>query len=217
MIELAGISKHYLYHGQTIPVLSNVDLKITKGECVCLTMPSGTGKTTLLNIIGGMIVPTSGKVVVDATDLTSIPQHFLAKYRSTKVGFIFQQFNLLANFTVEENLYFPIVPTGRSINSQKKKIKELLNRLQISHRAAFHVNLLSGGEQQRVAVARALINNPEIIIADEPFSNLDPENTSFILDIFNELKKEGKTFILSATSSLMGTTGDFIDREITAW
>lgn len=217
MIELNNISKRYLYHGHTINVLSKVNLTIANGECVCLTMPSGTGKTTLLNIIGGMIVPTSGTVLIDNTDLTRLPQHFLAKYRLTKVGFIFQQFNLLSNFTVEENLFFPIVPTGRSLSSQKRKIKELLDRLQISHRCDFHVNLLSGGEQQRVAVARALINDPEIIIADEPFSNLDQKNTGLILEIFNELKKEGKTFIFSATSSIKEQTANFIDREITAW
>jgi len=217
MIELINVIKKYQYHGKTINVLSNVNLKINKGECVCLAMPSGAGKTTLLNIIGGMVASSSGSVRINSTDITRLPQHFLAAYRLKKIGFIFQQFNLLPHYTVMENLYFPLIPAGKQLHAERKRIETLLDRLKISHRADFHVNLLSGGEQQRAAVVRALINNPEIIIADEPFSNLDPENTAFILEIFKELKNEGKTFIISTTTTLMKQANGFIDREITRW
>ena len=214
MIELTNVSKCYRHRRQTVKVLDNVNLKILKGECVCIRAPSGTGKTTLLNIIGGMLAPTAGTVKVNDTTLTALPQHFLSEYRRNNVGFVFQQFNLLDNLTVMENLFLPLVPTGKALKIEKEKISKLLEKLQISHRYDFEINYLSGGEQQRVAVARALVNDPEIIIADEPFSNLDEGNTRFILDIFRELKTRGKTFVISATSPRSDLEEDFIDRDI---
>ena len=214
MIELTNVSKHYRHRRQTVNVLNKVNLKIKKGECVCIRAPSGTGKTTLLNIIGGMLAPTAGTVKVNDTTLTALPQHFLSEYRRNNVGFVFQQFNLLDNLTVMENLFLPLVPTGKALKIEKEKISKLLEKLQISHRYDFEINYLSGGEQQRVAVARALVNDPEIIIADEPFSNLDEGNTRFILDIFRELKTRGKTFVISATSPRSDLEEDFIDRDI---
>lgn len=217
MIELIGISKSYRYQGRTIPVLSNVNLTITDGQCICFRRASGTGKTTLLNIIGGMVAPTAGQVKIDSQEITSLPQQFLSAYRRNHVGFIFQQFNLLDHFTVMENLYFPLVPTGRRLHADRHRIMNLLERLQIGHRSDFNVNFLSGGEQQRVAVARALINEPDIIIADEPFSNLDLGNAKLILDIFKELKVAGKTFVISATSFHADLEKGFVDREICEW
>jgi len=214
IIELIDIIKSYRYRGQTVNVLSDVNMQIEKGESVCIRGQSGTGKTTLLNIIGGMTAPSSGIVKVNGTNLTSLPQHFLSEYRRKNVGFIFQQFNLLYNFTVMENLLFPLIPSGKSLKNEKEKIINLLDRLQIAHREGFYVNYLSGGEQQRVAIARAMVNDPEIIIADEPFSNLDIKNTEFILEIFSELKKRGITFVISSVSLPSGLEKNFIDRDI---
>ena len=214
MIELTNVSKRYRHRRRTVKVLNNVNLKIKMGECVCIRAPSGTGKTTLLNIIGGMLAPTTGTVKVNDATLTALPQHFLSEYRRKNVGFVFQQFNLLGNLTVMENLFLPLIPTAKTLKIEKEKIMKLLEKLQISHRYDFEANYLSGGEQQRVAVARALVNDPEIIIADEPFSNLDEGNTRFILGIFRELKARGKTFVISATSPRSDLEEGFIDRDI---
>lgn len=198
MIELIDVTKKYKYRGQYVKILDNINLNINKGESICIQGISGKGKTTLLNIIGGMLVPTSGIVNVNGTNLVNLPQHFLSEYRRNNVGFIFQQFNLLYNFTVMENLLFPLLPSGKSLKAEKDKIFALLDRLHLGHRTNFPVNHLSGGEQQRVAIARALVNNPKIIIADEPFSNLDGMNTKLIIELFNSLKSKGKTFIISS-------------------
>ena len=226
MIELINVSKRYRYRRQTVDVLNNVNLKIKKGECVCIRAPSGTGKTTLLNIIGGMLAPTRSSVMQSSCRRvpakrpsrglpTAIPMiQPPAEYRRNNVGFVFQQFNLLDNLTVMDNLFLPLVPTGKTLKTEKGRISKLLEKLQISHRYDFEINYLSGGEQQRVAVARALVNDPEIIIADEPFSNLDEGNTRFILDIFRELKARGKTFVISATSPRSDLEEGFIDRDI---
>lgn len=214
MIEIINLIKMYQWHGQKIKVLDKVNLNIKKGECICLKGPSGIGKSTLLNIIGGMLVPTSGDVKVDGESLPSLPQNFLSQYRQNKVGFIFQQFNLLYNFTVLENVFFPVIPTGRSFNQVEKRILTLLKRLQILKRKNFNVNHLSGGEQQRVAVARALVNDPDLIIADEPFSNLDLKNAEFIMKLFKELKSKRKTFVIASHSSFFDKKKRFIDREV---
>jgi len=214
MIELSDVSKNYLYRGETVRVFANINLRIEKGEGVCLRGHSGTGKTTLLNIIGGMLAPSSGRVNVNGADLTRMPQHFLAQFRRKHIGFIFQQFNLLYHFTVMENLLFPLIPSGKRLSEEKPRIMELLDRLQIRHRAGFYINYLSGGEQQRVAIARAMVGDPDIIIADEPFSNLDEKNIRFTLEIFDELKRQGKTFVVSAVSLPSDLEKRFFDREI---
>jgi putative ABC transport system ATP-binding protein len=203
-----------MYRGAKVKVLNKICLRIEKGESVCLRGHSGTGKTTLLNIIGGMLAPSSGIVKVNGSDLARMPQHFLSEFRRNHIGFIFQQFNLLYNFTVMENLLFPLIPSGKSLSKEKLKIMKLLDRLQISHRAEFYINYLSGGEQQRVAIARAMVSDPAIIIADEPFSNLDEKNIRFTLEIFDELKRQGKTFVVSAVSLPSDLEKNFFDREI---
>ena len=214
MIELSNVSKNFMYRGAKVKVLNKICLRIEKGESVCLRGHSGTGKTTLLNIIGGMSAPSSGIVKVNGADLTRMPQHFLSAFRRNHIGFIFQQFNLLYNFTVMENLLFPLIPSGKRLTKEKQKILKLLDRLQISHRADFYINFLSGGEQQRVAIARAMVCDPAIIIADEPFSNLDEKNIRFTLEIFDELKRRGKTFVVSAVSLPSDLEKRFFDREI---
>ena len=214
MIKLANLTKIYRSNRKTIKVLDNVNLHFKAGERICLKGDSGSGKTTLLNIIGGMLAPTSGTVEVNGFSLTTMPQHFLSSYRRNNIGFIFQQFNLLPDFTILENLLFPTIPAGRPIKESKRKIERLLDRLQIGQRINSYVNELSGGEQQRIAVARALVNDPEIIIADEPFSNLDQKNTEFILDLFKELNTQNKTFLIASHSRYFDLENQFIDREV---
>lgn len=214
MIVANSVTKNYIYGKKVLTVLDQVSFRVAKGECVCLRGPSGTGKTTLLNIIGGMLAPTAGRIVVDGTDITTLPQHFLSAYRRNHVGFVFQQFHLLPQFTVMENLMLPLVPSNVSIRNCRPRLLQLLERMHIRHRKDFHVNRLSGGEQQRVAIARALVNRPDIILADEPFSNLDPQNTGFILDVFRELKQENMTFVLTSTATDSHFSDAFIDRDI---
>ena len=213
MIELKNISKDYQYKGRKVEVLKDVSMSIDGGEAYCIAGQSGCGKSTLLHIIGGMLMPTVGDVLIDGTVLTSLPLHFLSSFRREKIGFIFQQFNLLNKFTVMENILFPLVPTNNSLERVKEKILPLLKQLAIDHRIDFPVCHLSGGEQQRVAVARALVMEPQVIVADEPFSNLDPGNSGVILDIFRDLKARGTTFVLSATS-IDDEEMAFIDRVL---
>lgn len=214
MIQFVEVSKQYYYGKQVIPVLNNVTFTVQAGESVCLRGPSGTGKTTLLNLMGGMLAPSSGMIQINDQVLNELPPHFLSSFRRTQVGFIFQQFHLLGHMTVIENLTLPLVPSGQSIRLHMGRIETLLKRLKIAHRLTFPVRLLSGGEQQRVAVARALINHPNIILADEPFSNLDDQNTDIIISLFRELKTAGMTFVLTATSSAAPWENGFIDRDI---
>ena len=214
MIELQNIFKSYQYQGQPIDVLKNINLDISKGECICIRAPSGKGKTTLLNIIGAMLTPTSGTLVINGQNITELPHHFRSSFRRDNIGFIFQQFNLLPRFTVMENLLFPLVPGEAGLKAAAPKIDVILKRLQIDHRRQFTANLLSGGEQQRVAIARALVNDPRIVIADEPFTNLDPVNRQFIVDLLSEVKSEKKTIIISSTTDHDNLSNDLVDRDI---
>jgi putative ABC transport system ATP-binding protein len=214
MIELIDICKRYATGRQIVQVLSNVSVTISGGECVCLRGPSGTGKTTLLNIMGGMLTPTTGDVRVLQTSLLHLPQHMLSVFRRKHIGFVFQHYHLLEHLTVLENLFMPIFPSGDPLGPHKKRLQQILERLQIGHRINFPVHCLSGGEQQRVAVARALVNNPDIILADEPFSNLDETNTRFILELLDELRHQGKTFVFTSTASGMPWEAGFVDRDI---
>ncbi len=213
MIELSQITKTYTSASGSFNVFENFDLTIAKGECVVFRAPSGGGKTTLCNMIGGMLQPTAGTVTVDGTELTRLSSHFLAQYRRDNIGFIFQQFHLISGFSVIDNITLPLIPNGRITAEQEQRLHFLLGKLQLNERVNFNVNTLSGGEQQRVAVARALINQPKIIIADEPFSQLDEANIQFIQEIFKELK-EKKINIIIATHGDSFSTSDLVDREI---
>ncbi|MGD8835881.1 MAG: ABC transporter ATP-binding protein [Desulfobacteraceae bacterium] len=214
MIELNHISKRYATRRHTVDVLSNVNLKITGGECVCLRGPSGTGKTTLLHIIGGMLSPTTGDVMVFDQSLPSMPQHMLSTFRRKHIGFVFQHYHLLKNLTVMDNLLLPVMPSGAALKPHRSRLQQLLERFQIGHRSTFPVHCLSGGEQQRVAIARALANDPDIILADEPFSNIDEDNTRFIVSMLIELKNAGKTLVLTSTQKGFDWEKRFIDRDI---
>jgi putative ABC transport system ATP-binding protein len=164
--------------------------------------------------MGCLTHPTSGSIFVDGRDVSHLPDHFLTEIRQKKIGFVFQMFNLLQGHTVLDNVAMPLLPLGMGHESRKQKVLSLLRRVNLEHRAHFRVNELSGGEQQRVAVARALVNAPEILMADEPNSNIDRYNSQLILQMLGDLKKEGMTLVVSSHDPSFGFNG-LVDEILT--
>ena len=195
MLQLKNVNKSYLEGNIKHAVLSNLDLQVSKGEIIILFGKSGSGKSTLLNVISGIDVPDSGSVLIDGTDITKLSEKVRTLVRRNKVGFIFQFFNLIPTLTVKENLLLPLELTGS--NNTEERIESLLSEVGLANRANTYPDKLSGGEQQRIAIARALIHNPDIILADEPTGNLDYETGLQIVDLLDRVvKKKGKTMIM---------------------
>jgi putative ABC transport system ATP-binding protein len=180
-----------------ITALADASLNIRKGEVVVLKGPSGSGKTTLLSLIGCMGRPTSGRIVVDGKDVAKLPERFLTMIRRRTFGFIFQQFNLVRNVSVLENVLLPLYPIEISFADMRDRGEKILKDLGLQEKMQMKVNRLSGGEQQRVAIARALINQPEIIIADEPTAHLDSKLSTDLLMILKDLNLAGKTIVIA--------------------
>ncbi|MDY6855509.1 MAG: ABC transporter ATP-binding protein [Thermodesulfobacteriota bacterium] len=201
MIKVENVSKKYESGKVRVNALDNVSLEIKSGEFVILSGPSGSGKTTLLNIIGLLTRITSGRLWLANQEVSHFPDHFLSSLRREKIGIIFQQFNLISGYTAWENVSFPLLPLGVSESARKERAMGLLEEMSLETRVDFMVNELSGGEQQRVAIARALINDPEIILADEPLSNIDMRHVTIVVDILEKLKRRGKTIIVSSHDS----------------
>jgi len=198
MIKLENVSKTYHSKSCLVNALENVNIEVSKGSSLLLMGASGTGKTTILNIIGCLVRPTAGRVLIDGKNVSRLPEHFLCSVRRKNIGFIFQQFNLIPGHTLLDNIVLPLLPMGVSPRKRDKIAIEKLSILSLEHKKDFDVGELSGGEQQRAAIARALINNPDIILADEPTSNVDSKNAEFIIALFDKFKKEGKTIIISS-------------------
>ena len=193
MIEIQNITKSF----GSLQVLKGIDLHIDKSEVVSIVGPSGAGKTTLLQIIGTLDRPDSGMVSVDGIDVTNLSQKKLADFRNQHLGFVFQFHQLLPEFTAIENIMIPAYIAGVSPRKAKQRAKELLEFMNLSDRAAHKPNELSGGEKQRVAVARALVNNPAVILADEPSGSLDSKNKEELHQLFFDLRdKFGQTFVI---------------------
>lgn len=193
MIQLHNITKSF----GTLQVLKGIDLHIDKGEVVSIVGPSGAGKTTLLQIMGTLDTPDSGSVIVDGIDVTKLKDKDIAKFRNQHLGFVFQFHQLLPEFTALENVCIPALIAGGNKKKAEERAKELLNYLNLSDRASHKPAELSGGEKQRVAVARALINNPAIILADEPSGSLDSKNKAELHQLFFDLRdKFGQTFVI---------------------
>ena len=193
MIHVKNITKSF----GSLQVLKGITLDISKGEVVSIVGPSGAGKTTLLQIIGTLDKPDSGSVCVDSIDTTSLSQKALSDFRNKHIGFVFQFHQLLPEFTALENIMIPAYIAGKSNKDAKKRAKELLDFMGLSDRANHKPAELSGGEKQRVAVARALINYPEIILADEPSGSLDSKNKAELHQLFFDLRdKFGQTFVI---------------------
>ena len=195
MLELKNVSKSYFEGNSKHFVLHDLKLNVQKGEIIILLGKSGSGKSTLLNVISGIDIPDNGIVNIDGTDITKLSEKERTLVRRNKIGFIFQFFNLIPTLTVKENLLLPLELTG--ISQRDEKVNALLTEVGLSDRANTYPDKLSGGEQQRISIARALIHNPDIILADEPTGNLDYETGLQIVDLLDRVvKKKGKTMIM---------------------
>lgn len=193
MIQLRNITKSF---GQ-LQVLKGIDLDIARGEIVSIVGPSGAGKTTLLQIMGTLDAPDTGSVCIDGTDLTRLGQRDMARFRNSRLGFVFQFHQLLPEFTAVENVMIPTMIAGKSKKVARERAMELLQYLSLADRAEHKPNELSGGEKQRVAVARALVNNPAVILADEPSGSLDTQNKQELHQLFFDLRDRfGQTFVI---------------------
>lgn len=194
MIVIEKISKTYDKADRA--ALDGVDLKIRDGEFVSIIGKSGSGKSTLLHIIGGIEKPSSGKITIDDIDLTTASDNELSDYRSRKTGFIFQSFHLEPQFTVYDNIRLPLLITGVPYGEHKKRIESILEKVDLSQKINDKASKLSGGEKQRCAIARALVCDPPLILADEPCGNLDSENSLKIMNLLKSINEEGKGVIL---------------------
>jgi putative ABC transport system ATP-binding protein len=197
MVRTESLVKSYQIGSERLEVLKEITVTIPKAKLIAICGESGSGKTTLLNIIGGIDKPTSGKIFVAGEDLTIKNEDFLSDFRCNNVGFVFQSYNLVSTLTVAENIAFPMEWTQKAIQEIEKRVSELLEMIGLQSRANHFSSQLSGGEQQRVAFARALANDPLLVLADEPTGNLDAKNGQKIIDVLKMLKIQGKTIIVS--------------------
>jgi putative ABC transport system ATP-binding protein len=197
MVSTENLEKTFQVGNSKINVLNGITLKIPKVKFAVISGPSGSGKTTLLNIISGIDHPTKGKIVVGGQDLTDKDEDFLSEYRLSHIGFVFQAYNLVSTLTVAENVAFPMEWMRKPPDIIEKRVNELIATVGLEQRRSHFPSQLSGGEQQRVAFARALANDPELILADEPTGNLDAKNAGKILKVLQLLKSKGKTVIVS--------------------
>jgi putative ABC transport system ATP-binding protein len=195
-MRLETVSKSNLHRGRTVAALDNASLEIVPGDFVAVVGPSGSGKSTLLLVLGGMLSPSTGKVFLNSHSLYELSPNQRAELRRQEVGFVFQTFNLVPYLTALENVQVPLFLAGLDEVSQKQRAAALLERVGLGDRLDHKPAELSIGQQQRVALARVMANDPEIILADEPTGNLDPETGQQILDLLAELNREGRTVVM---------------------
>jgi len=196
VIELDQVSKIYKMDEVEVPVLNNINIKIKKKDFVSIMGPSGSGKSTLLHMIGALDMPTSGKVLIDGTDLSKLSEIEIARTRGEKIGFVFQTFNLYPTLDALGNVELPMIIMEKGKSERKKRAMELLGLVGLKERAEHLPSQLSGGERQRVAIARALANDPAFVLADEPTGNLDSKSGKEIMNIFEKLNEEGRTIVV---------------------
>ncbi len=204
IIELKDVWKTYFIGDNRVDALAGITLSVHKGEFVAIEGPSGSGKSTCMNIIGCLDLPTQGEVHLEGTSIVSMSESDLAQRRGRKIGFIFQQFNLIPTLTAEKNITLPMIFQGIEKEKQKKRAAELLKLVKIYDRKDHLPGELSGGQQQRVAIARSLANDPEVIIADEPTGNLDTTTGKIVIDFLKEMNKKGKTIIIVTHDQKIG-------------
>ncbi len=197
ILEVTNLSKTYGKGDTMVKALDNVSFSVDKGEFVAIIGPSGSGKSTLLHILGGVDVPTRGSVIINQTDISTLDETALAIFRRRQIGLIYQFYNLIPILTVKENLTLPLLLDGRK--PDQKQIDTLVKRLGLSHRLDHLPNQLSGGQQQRVSIGRALVNNPAIMLADEPTGNLDSENSKEIISLLRQFNKEFNQTVIIIT------------------
>lgn len=196
IISLKDIRKSYYLGKQELPVLKGINLTVTENEYVALMGPSGSGKSTLMNILGCLDTPTSGSYMLNGKDVSHMVDNELADIRNVEIGFVFQQFNLLPRLTAWENVALPLIYARVGKKEREERAMAMLAKVDLAERAKHKPNELSGGQIQRVAVARALINNPSIILADEPTGNLDTKTSEEIMELFNDIHEQGNTVML---------------------
>jgi putative ABC transport system ATP-binding protein len=203
-IILKSVEKWY-NHGRAneVHALQNVSFSAAENEVICIQGPSGSGKSTLLSIIGCLFPPTSGLAEIDGKRLSRLPDRYLTLHRRRSIGFIFQRFQLIPDLSVEANIILPLLPLGMSPDQCRQRSERLMELFSISHRRNFPITTISGGELQRTAIARALILDPPIILADEPTAHLDTDLSMDFMDIVKELKKRGKTVIITSHDPLV--------------
>jgi putative ABC transport system ATP-binding protein len=196
MITLKNINKLYDLGEVKVNALKGIDITINRGDYVSIMGPSGSGKSTLMHIMGILDTPSSGQYLLEDYDITALPDRELARIRNKHFGFIFQSFNLFPELSALENVMLPMGYAGVPYNKRKERAKELLNEVGLSHRMQHLPTMMSGGEQQRVAVARALANDPDLILADEPTGNLPSDRGHEIMDILEKLNNRGVTIVM---------------------
>lgn len=205
VVSASSLSKIYETNDVKVEVLKELDLLVKKGEFTVIGGPSGSGKTTLLNIVGGIDKPTSGRIIVFGEDLEAKGEDFLASFRCNNIGFVFQSNNLISTLTVAENVAFPMEWARKAEDHVRERVEELLGLVGLQHRAEHFPFQLSGGEQQRVAFARALANDPPLLLVDEPTGNLDVKTSTRISQILTTLKNQGKTIIVATHDEQIST------------
>lgn len=197
ILEVTNLCKTYGKGDTMVKALDNVSFSVEKGEFVAIIGPSGSGKSTLLHILGGVDVPTKGSVVINQTDISNLDETALAIFRRRQIGLIYQFYNLIPILTVQENLTLPLLLDGRK--PDEKQISTLVKRLGLEHRLDHLPNQLSGGQQQRVSIGRALVNNPALMLADEPTGNLDSENSKGIISLLRQFNKDFNQTVIIIT------------------
>ena len=199
MIEARGLAKQYKRGNFPVPALNGVDLSVPKGETLGIVGPSGSGKTTLLNLIGGLDRPDSGSIAVDGVDLGGLSGNQLSEYRLKKVGFVFQFYNLMSTLSALENVELPMSIAGAKKQERSERALSLLKRVGLEGRVTHTPDQLSGGEQQRVAVARALCNDPQVVLGDEPTGDLDSKSAQSLMELIVSLRDEKQTTFVLVT------------------
>jgi putative ABC transport system ATP-binding protein len=211
MIQLEGINKTYAMGEVLVPILKDIDFTILRGEYTAIMGASGSGKSTLMNIVGCLERPSSGHYYFDAREVTTLTDDELTDVRNFRIGFVFQQFNLLSRLTALENVMLPMVYAGYPRPERRQRAEAMLVQVGLADRLANRPNQLSGGQQQRVAIARALVNQPDLLLADEPTGALDSRTGSAVMDQLNELHEGGLTIVLvTHDAQVAGRTGRIV-------
>ncbi len=202
IIEVANLVKHFTVGKEKVDVLRNINFDIQKGDFVSIMGPSGSGKSTLLYLMGGLDKPSAGTILIEEKRLEDMSDKQESLLRRKNIGFVFQFYNLIPNLTVEENILMPILLDGKKVRDYRQQMNKILSIVGLENRKHYTPRELSGGQQQRTAIARALINDPEIILADEPIGNLDSKTGLEIMELFQKINKENNKTIIQVTHSL---------------
>jgi putative ABC transport system ATP-binding protein len=207
-VEARSLTKTYEDHGDDVLALNDVDLEVAEGEFVAVMGPSGSGKSTLLHLLGALDAPTSGEVLIAGRPVASLSRAQLATLRRDEIGFVFQLFNLIPSLTVSENIALPCIAAGERPTAYRERVDELLELTGLAAKAARYPSQISGGEQQRVAVARALVRRPAVVLADEPTGNLDTRTGDALLELFSACNRFGQTIVLVTHDPKVASAAD---------